>query len=168
MCNEQNYAFASKYTTRTLYFEFSTYDSISELLPTTKLKIICQILQEKGYQFFMKWQEEAERNSRSGLHDPIQRKLRESPLQPSIIYLSVPTPDKRDITKKKKTTTTTSSSPSSNVNAYAHFIHALESIIDANMGSWFEANLLCNHDCTFKESLYSTHPYLTYSNKKSS
>ena len=24
-----------------------------------------------------------------------------------------------------------------------------------------------NHDCTFKESLYSTHPYLTYSNKKS-
>mmetsp|Transcript_15553 Transcript_15553/g.22655 ORF Transcript_15553/g.22655 Transcript_15553/m.22655 type:complete len:86 (+) Transcript_15553:129-386(+) len=23
------------------------------------------------------------------------------------------------------------------------------------------------HDCTFKESLYSTHPYLTYSNKKS-
>ena len=25
-----------------------------------------------------------------------------------------------------------------------------------------------NHDCTFKESLYSTHPYLTYSNKKSS
>ena len=109
----------------------------------------------------MKWQEEAERNSRSGLHDPIQRKLRESPLQPSIIYLSVPTPDKRD-TKKNN------NNPSSKVNAYAHFIHALESIIDAHMGSLYEINVHYNHDCTFKESLYSTHPYLTYSNKKSS
>ena len=43
----------------------------------------------------------------------------------------------------------------------------LEFMLCSLAGTWYCPLPQRNYDCTFKESLYSTHPYLTYSNKKS-